>query len=152
MLGIDCTIPGNPGDREGGRLLTLWRLRFGWPMIAMEKLEAIGTGGSEPVKVAIDAFEKSFPNSGSVALPSSLSPYLTSSNSMMPARPVWPGFVINTLLCGLAAALLFHVPRMAMRRFWRKAGRCGRCGYDIGALAICPECGSSAQRPQVNAS
>jgi len=62
---------------------------------------------------------------------------------VLPLRPIWPGFVIDTLFYGV---IWFGVPFgfTSAKRFIRiKRGRCPRCGYDLrGNLeAGCSECG-----------
>jgi len=64
-------------------------------------------------------------------------------NRQLPLRPIWPGFLIDTIIY---AAILFGVflGFTSAKRFIRaKRGRCPRCGYDLrGQLAQgCPECG-----------
>ncbi len=70
---------------------------------------------------------------------------------IFPCRPLWPGFIANTVvystLCVLAALAL-----MASRVLWPQArrarrGQCRRCGYDrrgLASAAVCPECGKGA--------
>ena len=61
-----------------------------------------------------------------------------------PLRPIWPAFVAN---CLLYAALLSIIPlaRSFLHRSRRRhaRGRCVRCGYQLGTLTVCPECGFS---------
>ncbi|MFI4896321.1 MAG: hypothetical protein ACIARR_00675 [Phycisphaerales bacterium JB059] len=61
----------------------------------------------------------------------------------IPVRPVWPGFLINTLVYAGACWLLLAAPGGAVR--WRRArrGLCPACGYDLNGLPACPECGVS---------
>ncbi len=66
-----------------------------------------------------------------------------SSLRLLPLRPIWPGFVVNTVFY---AAILWLVIRghIAMQRHRRrKRGLCVTCGYDLrGNLTQgCPECG-----------
>ncbi len=60
-----------------------------------------------------------------------------------PIRPAWSGLLRNTLLYGAIAWLLtlaaFDV-RFARRIITK---RCLRCGYDVGDLSACPECGTN---------
>ena len=64
---------------------------------------------------------------------------------LLPLRPIWPGFAINTLFYAAILWLLTFGP-FATRRFIRdKRGRCVKCGYDLrgssGGGGGCPECG-----------
>lgn len=62
--------------------------------------------------------------------------------------PVWPGFLINSLLY---AAVLWG-GTVGARRGWvaarsrgrRRRGRCVGCGYAVGGLGVCPECGAAS--------
>ncbi|MDY7109254.1 MAG: hypothetical protein SYC29_11525, partial [Planctomycetota bacterium] len=63
---------------------------------------------------------------------------------VLPLRPMWPGFLINTLFYAAVLWLLIPGPFMLRRLIRRRRGRCVKCGYDLrGALpgAGCPECG-----------
>lgn len=62
---------------------------------------------------------------------------------VLPATPVWRGFILNTLYYAAITGGLFVVSRWAWRRVRRERGRCPACGYDLrGDLdGGCPECG-----------
>ncbi len=59
---------------------------------------------------------------------------------LLPLRPTWPGFAINTLFY---AAILWLLPgSFALRRFLRvKRGLCPKCAYPMGESSVCTECG-----------
>ena len=64
---------------------------------------------------------------------------------LLPLRPLWPGFAINTIFY---AAILWFVmlgPFTARRIIRRKRGQCIKCGYDLRGAEheVCPECGVS---------
>jgi|GEM_PF-2151339 len=65
----------------------------------------------------------------------------------LPLRPIWPAFVINSLLyAGLtwsAASML----RVAHRRSRLRRNLCPICAYPIAASPTCPECGHSLPPP-----
>ena len=59
----------------------------------------------------------------------------------IPLRPIWPGFVINTLFYAVILWLLIPGP-FALRRFIRRRrGLCPGCGYLVGESDVCTECG-----------
>jgi len=61
---------------------------------------------------------------------------------MIPLRPIWPGFAINTIFYTMILWLPFAP--FQLRRYRRvKRGLCIKCGYDLrGAVhEKCPECG-----------
>ena len=65
----------------------------------------------------------------------------------MPARPIWRGLAVNTLVFAGLIALLHWVavwPIRLSREVSRvRTGRCIECGYDVGYAYLngCPECG-----------
>jgi len=65
------------------------------------------------------------------------------SSEFLPLRPIFPGFLVNTLFyAAMWFGIFFGVA--ALRRFIRKRrGRCVKCGYDLrgDVAAGCPECG-----------
>jgi hypothetical protein len=75
------------------------------------------------------------------------------------ARPIWPGFAINTVFYAAILWLLFAAP-FALRK-WRRIrrGMCAKCGYDLRGsphpsplpvgvgVPVCPECGTRLPSP-----
>ena len=60
---------------------------------------------------------------------------------VIPLRPIWPGFALNTLFYAALFWLLLCGP-FALRRLIRvKRGRCPACGYPVGTSPVCTECG-----------
>ncbi len=62
----------------------------------------------------------------------------------LPLRPVWPGFLFNTLFFALpAAAVMMAVRLIRLVRLRRRdsGGLCIWCRYELADLATCPECG-----------
>lgn len=67
---------------------------------------------------------------------------------LLPLRPLWPGFIINTLFYGAILWPLFAIPFAARRALRRRRGLCTKCAYPIGTSAVCTECGAAvASRP-----
>jgi hypothetical protein len=66
---------------------------------------------------------------------------------LIPLRPLWPGFAINTVFYAAVLWVLFAAP-FALRK-WRRIrrGLCPKCGYDLRVRAsdsaVCPECGTA---------
>ena len=59
----------------------------------------------------------------------------------LPARPLWPGFALNTLFYATLLWLLIPGP-FVLRRFLRlRRGLCPKCAYPMGESAVCSECG-----------
>lgn len=60
---------------------------------------------------------------------------------VLPLRPIWSGFLLNTLIYAVALWVLICGP-FALRRFIRvRRGLCPCCRYPIGASPVCSECG-----------
>jgi hypothetical protein len=63
----------------------------------------------------------------------------------LPMRPLWPGFVLDTLFYAAIWFGLFFGFASAKRAIRRRRGRCPMCGYDLrgapGLAAGCSECG-----------
>ena len=62
---------------------------------------------------------------------------------ILPLRPIWPGFLANTLIFAAPLWLLIPGP-FVLRRFIRvKRGLCVKCAYPMGESAVCTECGKA---------
>ncbi len=77
---------------------------------------------------------------------------------LLPLRPTWPGFAINTLFYAAILWLLWSLIRgpFVLRRFLRRflrlrrgrRGLCPKCAYPMGESAVCTECGKPLPRRQ----
>ncbi len=129
--------PG-PADREssGSRVLFDEAVivdRRGWPMISLEK-QGWYRHESDPQR-------SSSATVGVLHLPRTWD--CGHTNQMLPLRPIWPGFLINTVFYTAILWPLYISPFILRRHIRHKRGRCIKCGYDLrGDLdAGCPECG-----------
>ena len=70
-------------------------------------------------------------------------PSRVDQSRIVPLRPIWPGFAINTFFYAAIVWVLWSSPLAARRVSRRKRGRCIRCGYDLSHAehGACPECG-----------
>ncbi len=68
---------------------------------------------------------------------------MLSRAKVIPLRPLWPGFAVNTVFYAALLWPLISGPFALRRRIRRKRGLCVACGYDLrGNLSAgCPECG-----------
>jgi len=65
---------------------------------------------------------------------------------LLPLRPTWPGFAVNTLFYATLLWLLIPGP-FVLRRFLRvRRGRCPNCAYPMGESSVCTECGELLPR------
>ena len=76
-----------------------------------------------------------------MAVPSWLQPR---NHDLLPMRPIFPGFLINTLFYAVVLWLLWSTSFATRRLIRRRRGRCVRCGYDLrhAEHEVCPECGA----------
>ena len=124
------------------RSMELWEAEArGWPLLAL---------WSKPRSwyEALDGTRHHLPTEGAIELP--LSPFTGGMGVMpkiLPLRPIWPGFAINTLFYAVIVWLLWSSPFAARRFIRRKRGHCLKCGYDLrgssGGGGVCPECGAT---------
>ena len=63
------------------------------------------------------------------------------SPRMLPLRPLWPGFAINTVFYAAVLWGLFAFPFALRRTIRRRRGQCPACGYPVGTSPRCTECG-----------
>ncbi len=81
---------------------------------------------------------------------------LYGSSRFLPLRPIFPGFLINTLFYATTSWTLLVAPFATRRLIRTRRGRCVKCGYDLRGSAggrggrgdpgdghVCPECGGS---------
>ena len=70
-------------------------------------------------------------------------PSRVDQSRIVPLRPIWPGFAINTVFYAAILWLLTLGPFTARRIIRRKRGHCIKCGYDLRGHSGggCPECG-----------
>lgn len=62
----------------------------------------------------------------------------------LPCQPIWPGFIVNSLLyAAIAWVACWAMTSRPRFRAWR--GQCRRCGYPRGASSICSECGATVK-------
>ena len=72
-----------------------------------------------------------------------LDPLTYEPGLILPLRPIWPGFTVNTIFYAAALWLLIPGP-FALRRFLRvRRGLCPACAYPMGESSVCTECGGS---------
>jgi hypothetical protein len=64
---------------------------------------------------------------------------------LVPLRPLWPGFAVNTLFYAAVLWFIFAIPGGVKRLRRRAKGWCIHCGYDLRGASHdrCPECGKA---------
>ena len=117
------------------------------PMIVFQKTQACGwpcaaltwswyTEGPDPSAPVLTELRSGIRAGGQ-------SPGMFAPEKVLPLRPVWPGFAVNTFFYSVLLWLPYGGPSVLRRQIRRRRGRCPKCGYDLrGDLAAgCPECG-----------
>lgn len=65
-------------------------------------------------------------------------------------EPLWPGFLVNVLVLGAPVYGFWWLGRWsivaAKKSRRRRNGLCAECGYELGMLDTCPECGEAVRR------
>ena len=135
-------------DPNSARTVGWYRLRAGFPFRAL--VHDIGTdqtaGG--PVTIVTPGVWLR-----GVALPAGLRDPLRMADFRVPIRPIWLGFLGDTLVYAAAIWLLACAPGLIRRRRRLHRGRCPGCGYSLSGLqidglgAVCPECGEVVRQP-----
>jgi hypothetical protein len=116
-------------------------VRCGWPFLALstppERFPPTVTAGEwqQAIKVA---YAK--PTIANVA-PAFLRARATRP---LPTRPLVLGLLGDAVFYGAGIAALWYSVPAARRAMRRRRGQCASCGYALGGLATCPECGTSA--------
>ena len=74
-----------------------------------------------------------------IAVPSSIA---LNRFGIIPLRPIWPGFAVNTVFYAAILWLIIPGPFVLRRFIRRRRGRCPDCGYPmVGKSPVCTECG-----------
>lgn len=143
---LDPAIATLPREQKNARLFGTMSLThhsvsalYGWPALALRTRRAsfyardARHARDQSLAWTVDkGLRFSWPKLGGV----------TPKRHALPLRPVWPGFLNNTLVYAGACWILLAAPG-GVRRWRRKRnGQCAACGYDLKDLDTCPECGA----------
>lgn len=60
---------------------------------------------------------------------------------MIPNRPIAVGLLADVVFWAVAWLAVSRMTRAAQRMVRINRGGCTQCGYDVGSLKVCPECG-----------
>jgi hypothetical protein len=103
-------------------------LQSGLPLRSVEFhiLQAISPDGRPPEQTLVAAWQPG-----------------TFVGGVLPLRPIWPGFFVNTLFYAAVLWLLIPGP-FVLRRYLRvRRGLCPACAYPRGEADVCSECGGA---------
>ncbi len=109
----------------------------GWPTLAL-------SARVRPTPASVIARERSIVIKGGFVLGNkALNPPRDETLPIiLPYRPIWPGFIVNTGAYGGLLLAIFVVPGLIRRWVRRRRGQCPACGYPRGVSAVCSECGA----------
>ena len=111
----------------------LSRTRAGWPLLALHGEQQAGVISSGRTLTWQYGTAVPFPTFGKQ----------NSSDAILPFRPLWPEFAINTIFYAAILWLLILGPFALRSHIRHKHGHCVNCGYNLRGdfTAGCPECG-----------
>lgn len=125
--------------RDGRQLDSLFERAAGWPWLAVvERWSSTGSGSPTPIA----AMELSL---RATAGPNPL------ARTTLAFMPVWPGFLMDVMLYGLAWTVVIAGAILVRRKVRAAAGKCESCGYDSRGLkcGVCPECGNAVVKARM---
>jgi hypothetical protein len=59
----------------------------------------------------------------------------------IPYFVLWKGLTVNTVVYASVVLAIWHAKIACVRAIRVRRGRCRYCGYELGPIIICPECG-----------
>lgn len=128
-------VHASPGDHVPRQTTYVEEAR-GWPMLALRCNIALAHAAQGPAVPSVQwGIAVTKPDARRV------------TGIVLPWRPIWNGFIVNSALFSLIVFAVLYVPGLMRRAARRRDGRCVRCGYDLRALAgstACPECGEAS--------
>lgn len=147
-VGLDCLAEGSV-DEYPPCFVTFWSSRFGWPLPALEWLEVGAFQDADKrsarVRAAMAVFEERVGWRAGAAYPAWTGVGGAMDRRVIPTHPLWLGLAVDTLVYGLPSWVLIAAPGIVRRAGRRRKGLCLRCGYPLGAAAVCSECGQAAR-------
>jgi hypothetical protein len=147
FLDVDASHFNRSSGSWGPLMYEMTIVRVGWPMAALKwridrdsTYRRTGTFGTKLIGGI--AFDKNLAHRVGAGL-----------DLRLPLVPLWPGFLLNSLLYAATAAplMLYIANRMRAALTWMrgllrlKRGLCPMCGYPVGLSNVCTECGTAIE-------
>ena len=114
-----------------------WMIEIGsgWPMISMSSIVRFHDTGTIVRASAHPGIVVAHPQ------------FLEDSDlvRVIPLRPAWPGFAVNTMLYGVALWMLIATLVALRTRSRERRACCPSCAYPIGTNPRCTECGAAVK-------
>jgi hypothetical protein len=144
---------GDPAESTAfrdARYLTIHTHSCGFPVRALRgrRIESLNfrlfMDGTRTNRNASVKFEFAIPLDGVIHFTQGRDNYsLDKAQKLLPLRPIWPGFVINTLFYATILWVMWFVSRKVKRTLRGRRGVCQACSYPIGTSPVCTECGAN---------
>ena len=139
---VEEMLAHSPGELDH---YTWMERAVGWPALALAgRIE----GRLMPVRAETGAGQWKIIKKRRISLHRSIwLPWATDETQFyrryLPLRPLWAGFILNTLVYAVAVSLIWFGPGLFLRTMRAQRGRCPTCGYDLRHRFDmgCPECG-----------
>ena len=134
------------------RSATVQWCRSGWPSLALagEKISYTTAGVYRLERSGVHSFPAERVDfHWAIGLGESDERFFQHTAAVLPLKPIWPGFAIDTIF--YAAILWSLIPGpFALRRFLRvRRGLCPKCAYPMGESGVCSECGNQLRKHAV---
>jgi hypothetical protein len=133
-----CVVKHGPLESNSiGVFVVDWSVieyRMGWPIRSVWA-NAARTSDTKELTIA-----------GAWQFPENITWARIGRGQVLPYRPFWTGFIINSVFFAAIIWLLIRGPFEIRRRVRQYRGQCQACGYPIGSSAMCSECGAPVPR------
>lgn len=114
----------------------------GWPMLSLRTHTEALRSPDGPLREQVFAWSLRFPWGKWKLYPFNDTKRKPLKHDIyLPLRPIWSGFVFNTLIYAAPVWIVMFGFAMMRRRRRNRHGACPDCGYPRGASDICTECG-----------
>ncbi len=142
---VHSVVRNKPSNFDG-----YWAREFqqGWPFRALVRYDAskytpngTRTGSSGWIELKLPTLH------AGLTVPPQWLPALLTPDRPLPIKPLWPGFVANTIVWGSIPCTFMVAAGHLQRRRRARRGLCVQCAYPIADLKICPECGKAVACP-----
>lgn len=152
--GIGKSIHTESYDRDNGIQTSGWVnthlpiVRAGWPALSVSSEARLAVDDTLPPRHSGPYWEydRSWPAALAWGLPTGQLGRWLGVHHRVPIVPLWPGFLLNTLVYATLALACIALAHRIKRQSHTRRGLCTNCGYTLTSLQTCPECGTPNPR------